>query len=112
MISMARIRLSSLRVRLLLLVLLAVLPAIGLVLYTAWDPRQQARGEAQRAALWLVESSTCPDFKVKYTVSRLSDAEAALDPFTKHPKVHEVLARGANKAAAIAPWTKMARIIP
>ena len=55
MISMARIRLSSLRVRLLLLVLLAVLPAIGLVLYTAWDQRQQARGEAQRAALWLVE---------------------------------------------------------
>ena len=26
-------------------------------------------------------------------------AEAALDPFTKHPKVHEVLARGANKAS-------------
>jgi ParB/RepB/Spo0J family partition protein len=31
-----------------------------------------------RAALWLVESGTCPDFKVKYSVSRLSDAEAAL----------------------------------
>lgn len=31
-----------------------------------------------RAALWLVSSGTCPDFKVKYTVSRLSDAEAAL----------------------------------
>jgi ParB/RepB/Spo0J family partition protein len=31
-----------------------------------------------RAALWLVESGTCPDFKVKYAVSRLSDAEAAL----------------------------------
>src|SRR5439155_7856753 len=31
-----------------------------------------------RAALWLIESSTCPDFKVKYVVSRLSDAEAAL----------------------------------
>ena len=31
-----------------------------------------------RAALWLVESGTCSDFKVKYTVSRLSDAEAAL----------------------------------
>jgi ParB/RepB/Spo0J family partition protein len=31
-----------------------------------------------RAALWLVESGTCPDFRVKYTVSRLSDAEAAL----------------------------------
>jgi ParB/RepB/Spo0J family partition protein len=31
-----------------------------------------------RAALWLVESGTCPDFRVKYAVSRLSDAEAAL----------------------------------
>jgi ParB family chromosome partitioning protein len=31
-----------------------------------------------RAALWLIESGTCADFKVKYTVSRLSDAEAAL----------------------------------
>src|SRR3954465_7260041 len=31
-----------------------------------------------RAALWLVESGTCPDFQVKYSVSRLSDAEAAL----------------------------------
>jgi ParB/RepB/Spo0J family partition protein len=31
-----------------------------------------------RAALWLIESDTCPDFKVKYAISRLSDAEAAL----------------------------------
>jgi len=31
-----------------------------------------------RAALWLIESGTCPDFKIKYTVSRLSDSEAAL----------------------------------
>jgi ParB family transcriptional regulator, chromosome partitioning protein len=31
-----------------------------------------------RAALWLIESGTCPDFKVKYVVSRLSDSEAAL----------------------------------
>jgi DNA polymerase (family 10) len=27
------------------------------------------------------------------------EAEAALEPFTKHPKVHEVLAQGANKAS-------------
>src|SRR5689334_92986 len=27
------------------------------------------------------------------------EAEAALDPFTKHPKVHEVLAQGAKKAS-------------
>src|SRR6478736_4359895 len=31
-----------------------------------------------RAALWLIESGTCPDYRVKYVVSRLSDAEAAL----------------------------------
>jgi ParB family chromosome partitioning protein len=31
-----------------------------------------------RAALWLIESGTCPEFKVKYVVSRLSDDEAAL----------------------------------
>ena len=31
-----------------------------------------------RAALWLIESGECPDFKVKYAISRLSDAEAAL----------------------------------
>ena len=31
-----------------------------------------------RAALYLIESGLCPDFRVKYVVSRLSDAEAAL----------------------------------
>lgn len=31
-----------------------------------------------RAALYLIESGLCPDFRIKYTVSRLSDAEAAL----------------------------------
>jgi hypothetical protein len=31
-----------------------------------------------RAALYLIDSGLCPDFKVKYVVSRLSDAEAAL----------------------------------
>lgn len=30
-----------------------------------------------RAALYLIESGLCPDFKVKYTVSRVTDAEAA-----------------------------------
>lgn len=31
-----------------------------------------------RAALYLIESGLCPDFRVKYVVSRLSNAEAAL----------------------------------
>lgn len=31
-----------------------------------------------RAALYLIESGICPDFRVKYIISKLSDAEAAL----------------------------------
>ena len=31
-----------------------------------------------RAALWLIESGTCPDFQIKYTVSTMNPAEAAL----------------------------------
>jgi ParB/RepB/Spo0J family partition protein len=31
-----------------------------------------------RAGLWLIESGTCPDFKIKYCVSRMSDLEAML----------------------------------
>jgi len=44
---------SSLRGRLLLLVLLAILPASGLILYTAWEQRRQATSEAQQKALHL-----------------------------------------------------------
>jgi ParB family chromosome partitioning protein len=44
------------------------------------DRRLEVIGGFRRmkAALWLIESGTCPDFKIKYIVSRLSDAEAAL----------------------------------
>jgi PAS domain S-box-containing protein len=52
---MARPSFSSLRVRLVLLVLLAVLPALGLVLYTAWDQHRHARAAVQRDALRLAE---------------------------------------------------------
>ena len=48
---------SSLRVRLLLLVLLAVVPALGLILYSAAEERQCDRDRAERDALRLVESS-------------------------------------------------------
>ena len=41
---MARFAFSSLRARLLLLVLLAVLPALGLTPYTAWAQRLAAVG--------------------------------------------------------------------
>jgi signal transduction histidine kinase/HAMP domain-containing protein len=52
---MARPSLSGLRVRLLLLVLLAVLPALGLILYNAWEQRRLARDAIQHDALQLAE---------------------------------------------------------
>ncbi len=48
---MTRIFRSSLRSRLLLLVLLALLPALVLILVTAWEQRQLAATEAQESAL-------------------------------------------------------------
>ncbi len=47
---------SSLRVRLVLLVLFAVIPALGLILYTASEQRRAAGGEAQANALRLAQS--------------------------------------------------------
>lgn len=48
---------SRLRVRLLSLVALAVLPALGLVLYTAVDQRRMAKAEASGTALRIVRSA-------------------------------------------------------
>ena len=45
---------SSLRLRLLLLILLATIPAFGLILYTGLDQRRMAAAQAQREALRLV----------------------------------------------------------
>lgn len=45
---------SGLRVRLILLVLLALVPALGLVLYTAWEQRRQADTQVEATALQLV----------------------------------------------------------
>ncbi|MBI3029234.1 MAG: PAS domain S-box protein [Candidatus Rokubacteria bacterium] len=50
---MTTVNVSGLRVRLLLLVLLAILPASGLILYTVWEQRRQATMEAQEKALQL-----------------------------------------------------------
>lgn len=49
----ASIRFSSLRTRLLLLVLLAVLPAAALILYTGWQERRQTARAVQQNALQL-----------------------------------------------------------
>jgi diguanylate cyclase (GGDEF)-like protein len=48
---MTRVFRSSLRSRLLLLVLLALLPALALILVTAWEQRQLAASDAQESAL-------------------------------------------------------------
>jgi signal transduction histidine kinase len=48
---MTRFSFSSLRVRLLFLVLLALVPAFGLILYTAWEQRQSAAGDANEKTL-------------------------------------------------------------
>ncbi len=50
-IAMTRFSFSSLRVRLLFLVLLALVPAFGLILYTAWEQRQSAAGDAKEKTL-------------------------------------------------------------
>src|SRR5258708_14681898 len=52
---MARLSLSSLRIRLLLLVLLGVLPALGLTPYVSWEHERQARAAVQHDALRLAE---------------------------------------------------------
>jgi signal transduction histidine kinase/HAMP domain-containing protein len=49
--TMTRFSFSSLRVRLLFLVLLALVPAFGLILYTAWEQRQSAAGDAKEKTL-------------------------------------------------------------
>src|SRR3972149_4765958 len=51
---MGRFSFPSLRTRLLLLVLLAVIPALGLILYTGLEQRRQAVVEAQKTAQRLI----------------------------------------------------------
>jgi PAS domain S-box-containing protein len=52
---MSRLSFSSLRVRLFLLVLLAMVPVVGLVLYTGAEQRQRASHDARRDALDLAQ---------------------------------------------------------
>lgn len=55
---MRRFFLSSLRARVMLLVLLAVVPALSLILYTAHERRQQAATEAQESLLGLARNAS------------------------------------------------------
>ncbi len=65
---MKRPSLSSLRARLLLLVLLALIPARSLGIYTAWEMREAARAEALRDAMRLARiASTAGERLVEET---------------------------------------------
>jgi len=52
---MLRFSFSSLRFRLLLLVLIATTPALSLILYSAWEDRQREKAKAQENALRLAQ---------------------------------------------------------
>ncbi|MEM2126061.1 MAG: GAF domain-containing protein [Candidatus Methanosuratincola sp.] len=52
---MGKLAFSSLRARLLILVCLAVIPALGLILYTAAEQRRVAAEDAQADAQWLAQ---------------------------------------------------------
>ncbi len=66
---------SSLRVRLLLFVLLALIPARGLGIYTAWEMRQDARTEALRDAMRLARlASTAGERLIEGTHQILAES--------------------------------------
>jgi len=52
---MLRFSFSSLRFRLLLLVLIATTPALGLILYSDWENLQRERAKVQKNALQLAQ---------------------------------------------------------
>lgn len=69
---------SSLRTRLLLLVLLAIVPALGLILYTASAQRHAAEREAQEDALRLAKSIAANEGQVNEGARQLLTALAQL----------------------------------
>ncbi len=69
---------SSLRVRLLLLVLLAVVPALGLILYTASEQRRSAAAEAKDSALQLARSFSSSQDELIESVRQLLTALAQM----------------------------------
>lgn len=82
---MASFFLSSLRARLTLLIILAVLPPIGLIVYTTWEQKQLAADEAQETALRVVRLVSANEEKV---------AEAARQILLTLAKLPEIHRRG------------------
>lgn len=75
---------SSLRVRLLLLVLLALVPAFGLIVYTAWEQRQSAADEAKEKALNVVRDA------VEQQGQLIADTRRILGALARQPVVMSI----------------------
>lgn len=86
--------LSSLRVRLLLLVLLAIVPAMGLILYTAAEQRRADIAESRGKALRLARQAS------HGLQDHIKDAEHILIALAQLPQVHRRDTRACNKLVA------------
>lgn len=81
---MTRFSFSSLRVRLLLLVLVSVVPALGLIHYTASKQREEAAHDAQEDSLKLVRALSAEDERLIESGHQLLVALAKLPQVLKY----------------------------
>src|SRR3990172_1311392 len=91
---MGRFSFSSLRIRLLLLVLLAVIPALGLILYTGLEQRRQAAVQARENALRVLHQSMMQQDLLIAGVRQLLVTLAHL------PQVHKLDSQGCSAIVA------------
>ncbi|HMC28187.1 MAG TPA: hypothetical protein VKM56_10400, partial [Verrucomicrobiae bacterium] len=94
-------RLSRLRARLLFLVLMAMLPVLGLVLYTAIEQREAAIAEARASAVRIVRMAT---------TGQRQHIEAARQLLTTLAQLSEL--RETNVAAADALFRNLLNLHP
>jgi PAS domain S-box-containing protein len=86
--------LSSLRLRLILLVLLAVIPALGLILHTANAQRQSAARNAQESLLRLTKSTAASQRQT------IEGARQLLIALSQVPAIHELDTAACNQLLA------------
>jgi signal transduction histidine kinase len=92
---------ASLRARLSLVVLLAILPAMGLILYTAWDQRRLASDEVRGNALRLVRLAASNQER---SIAAVREVLVAL------AHIHEV--HGGDRAACARLLTRLMKQYP
>src|SRR3989304_5026318 len=85
---MGRFSFSSLRIRLLLLVLLAVIPALGLILYTGLEQRRQAVVEAQKTAQRLIRLFSVEQERLVEGAHHIPTGEFQIGRVTKKPTLN------------------------